>query len=140
MEQVRTALPSATVPSPGPPDYLQRGPFAAPRFVFVPTSSLPGPVGVRCPTQVFGKCLICRDLEVASAFSKSHNLNGITLEGTHYATPPAGGGRIGARGVGRCGVCPSMRDFTLFCARSLYDVARLIAFKSRARGCAQATR
>ena len=31
--------------------------------------------------QVFGKCLVCRDLEVASAYAKSHSFNCITLEG-----------------------------------------------------------
>ena len=32
---------------------------------------------------VFGKTLICRNLEVASQFSKSENLDCITLEGMH---------------------------------------------------------
>ena len=32
---------------------------------------------------VFGKTLVCRNLEVASQFSKSENMDCITLEGTY---------------------------------------------------------
>ena len=35
---------------------------------------------------VFGKTLICRNLEVASQFSKSENLDCITLEGKQSQT------------------------------------------------------
>lgn len=37
--------------------------------------------------QTFGKTLICRDLDVAEGFSKSHNLNCVTLAGMAIILP-----------------------------------------------------
>ena len=37
-------------------------------------------------SQVFGKTLICRDMDKASQYSKSENLDCITLEGNGYVT------------------------------------------------------
>ena len=135
MEQVRTALPFATVPSPRSLHRAHLIPFAGPtsfpstrslrhapiRFRAHLIASEPVAVRVLTPTQVFGKCLICRDLEVASAFSKSHNLNGITLEGTHYATPPGALAHGGWGGVGLVLFVACARPCAAapFCASSL---------------------